>query len=451
MTPLMIFSKKNPFSNSISPLHFVLFISFEFRSSKKTGLEPLLPIYQRGILYGTPSIREASAAGLGEVISLTSTKYLAGPLIIKMTGPLLRIVGDRNPSNVKIAILKTLGLILVKGGPALRAFVPQFQTTFVKALADPSRQVRLEAIKSLGLLMPLSTRVDPLLKELVAGSLGKNAATTDSVGIVAVQSATLDALAVALEKGGKKAKLPDSVPSALNASKELVGHSDEAVRESAAKAMGSACQILGIETTTELIEEDILDDSDDDSADIRHGKACAIRRIFSVAVSKDLDTSISAQMLDRALEYMKDDKGSVKDAGCVAVGAAVGRSEDPASSLRRVEPELLQLMRNSKERMETHQSIARGLSLALQLADVEDRVDYFGLELLNGCLKLALSGAQRIQFAFNDVLYLALEVGEGQEGLDRYSSLAMFDDSKQMKSVYTKVLLKIKEVTILND
>jgi len=80
-------------------------------------------------LYGTPTIREVSAAGLGEVISLTSTKFLAGPLILKMTGPLLRIVGDRNPSNVKIAILKTLGLLLEKVGPALRAFVPQFQTT----------------------------------------------------------------------------------------------------------------------------------------------------------------------------------------------------------------------------------------------------------------------------------------------------------------------------------
>jgi HEAT repeat protein len=119
------------------------------------GLEPLLPIYQRGILYGNPSIREVSASGLGELISITSTKFLTGPLIIKMTGPLLRVVGDRNPANVKIAILKTLGLILVKGGPALRAFVPQFQTTFVKALSDPSRQVRMEAIDALSLLMPL--------------------------------------------------------------------------------------------------------------------------------------------------------------------------------------------------------------------------------------------------------------------------------------------------------
>jgi hypothetical protein len=95
----------------------------------KSGLEPLIPIYQRGILYGNPNIREVSATALGEAIHITSAKFLAGPMIVKMTGPLLRIVGDRNPSNVKTSILKTLGLVLTKGGPALRAFVPQFQTT----------------------------------------------------------------------------------------------------------------------------------------------------------------------------------------------------------------------------------------------------------------------------------------------------------------------------------
>jgi len=201
----------------------------------------LLPIYQRGILYGSASIREVSASGLGEVIALTSDKYLAGPVIIKMTGPLLRVVGDRNPSNVKIAILRTLGLILVKGGPALRAFVPQFQTTFVKALSDPSRQVRLEAIKALSLLMPLSTRVDPLIKELVAGSLGKNAvAAGDSGGpLFAVQTASLEALAAVLKKGGNKVKLPDSIQSAFDASKELLGNEDDSVREGAAKVMGA--------------------------------------------------------------------------------------------------------------------------------------------------------------------------------------------------------------------
>lgn len=144
-------------------------------------------------------MRETAAAGLGELIKITSNKFLAGPFLIKLTGPLLRIVGDRNPSAVKIAIVQTLGLILTKGGPALRAFVPQFQTTFVKALSDPSRQVRIEAIKALALLMPLSTRVDPLIKELVTSSLGKGSnVTVETAGLVAIQTATLEALAVVL-------------------------------------------------------------------------------------------------------------------------------------------------------------------------------------------------------------------------------------------------------------
>lgn len=387
---------------------------------------------------------------------MTASKYLAGPLIIKMTGPLLRIVGDRNPSNVKIAILKTLGLILVKGGPALRAFVPQFQTTFVKALSDPSRQVRLEAIDALGLLMPLSTRVDPLIKELVAGSMGKNTVTASAAGenaggVVVVQTATLEALAVVLQKGGKKAKLPETIASALDATTVLIGHSDESVREAAAKALGAACNIAGSEKTTELVVDSILGGGTDDSGDIRHGKACSIRRIFTAEVSKDLDASLSSSLRKLALEYMRDEKLMVMEAGLVAIGAAVGRSPDPASSLHQVEPDLLAKMADSKQRLETHQALARGLCLALELAEVESHVSFFGLKLLNACLDLAMSGSQRVQFAFNDVLYLALDVPEGEAGLEQYTSLAMFEQSRQMKGIFSKVLIKIKQVTILDD
>jgi hypothetical protein len=152
-----------------------------------------------------------------------------------------------------------------------------------------------------------------------------------------------------------------------------------------------------------------------------------------------------------SFEYIKDDKNDVKDASCIAIGSVVGRSKNPTAALRQAEPALLSIMGNTKERIETHQALAKGLCLALQLADAEDNVDFFGLTLLNACLKLAMSGSQRVQFAYNDVLYLALEVAEGQAGLDRYSALAMFEDSKQMKSVYSKVLLKIKQITILND
>ena len=271
-----------------------------------------MPIYQRGILYGSPGIREVSASGLGEAIVLTPAKFLAGPLVVKMTGPLLRIVGDRNPSNVKIAILKTLGLVLLKGGPALRAFVPQFQTTFVKALSDPSRQVRIEAIEALSLLMPLSTRVDPLIKELVAGSLGKSAATEELVA-AAVQTATLEALAVVLDKGGEKAKLPASIISALDASKELLTNPDEGIREASAKVMGMACSLLGADVTNGILAGIVA--SPGKNIESRHGNSCAIRRVLTSQAGAAVRPELTADLLRKVCnDYLKDDTTIVREA-----------------------------------------------------------------------------------------------------------------------------------------
>ncbi len=420
-------------------------------------MEPLLPIFQRGILYGTPTIREVSAAGLGETLTLTSSKYLAGPVVIKMTGPLLRIVGDRNPPNVKIAILQTLGLILTKGGPALRAFVPQFQTTFVKALSDPSRQVRLEAIRALALLMPLSTRVDPLIKELVTGSVGKvsniaaTAATGETAALAAVQTATLLALAEVLKSGGSKAKLPESVSSALDAGKSLLQHEDEGLREAAAKVVGCACDLVGLEATNNLIRREILNDGDDGDANTRHGKVCTIRRILSQNVAKQLEPTLTQELTNRILSLMNDESTAVQEEACVALGAAVGSASDPAARLRQVESVLLKLMKHSKERMEVHKAVAKGLVLALTIADVEDRVAFLGKEMLDACLQLAMSGSQRVQYAYNDVLWLALDVTKGEEGLEAYAKFAYFDNVRAMRSLHSKVLNRIKSVSILDD
>lgn len=375
---------------------------------------------------------------------MTANKFLAGQLIIKMTGPLLRIVGDRNPAEVKVAILRTLGLVLVKGGPALRAFVPQFQTTFVKALADQSRQVRIEAIKALGLLMPLSTRVDPLLKELVAGSLGKSGG--ENSGVAAVQTATLEALAVVLNQGGKKAKLPDSIPAALDASKELLSHEDEGVREGAAKVMGAACALLGSEVTTETIKEAVLSGGGA-SGEVRHGQACACQRIMT-STGGELSEGVSGKVVDLIVSLMKDDKPMVKEAACTALGAAVGSAADPEARLREVEPVILAIMKSSQERMEVQQAVASGLCIALTIASVENKVTFFGKTLLDCCLQQAMSGSQRVQYAYNDVLYLGLSVADGEAGLEAYTEIANFDNSKSMKSLHSKVLSRIKGVDV---
>lgn len=65
-----------------------------------------------GLMFGSPEQREQSALGLGDLIGLTSPAALS-PFVIKITGPLIRIIGDRFPSQVKAAILQTLSYYLL--------------------------------------------------------------------------------------------------------------------------------------------------------------------------------------------------------------------------------------------------------------------------------------------------------------------------------------------------
>ena len=51
----------------------------------------------------------------------------------------------------------------------LKPFLPQLQTTFVKALNDPTQAVREKAAWALGLLTVLHTRVDSLFTEIKNG------------------------------------------------------------------------------------------------------------------------------------------------------------------------------------------------------------------------------------------------------------------------------------------
>lgn len=124
-------------------------------------------------MFGTVEAKALAAKGLGELVTHTSEQALK-PYVVKITGPLIRIVGDRFPGPVKRAIVDTLHTILVKGGVALKPFLPQLQTTYVKCLGDPSDVVRQKAAESLGTLVRLPARTDTLISELV-GSLSNNA------------------------------------------------------------------------------------------------------------------------------------------------------------------------------------------------------------------------------------------------------------------------------------
>ena len=60
--------------------------------------------FRESILNGSPDLKENAAHGLGEVIKLTSPEALK-PSVVHITGPLIRILGDRFGANVKTGTL----------------------------------------------------------------------------------------------------------------------------------------------------------------------------------------------------------------------------------------------------------------------------------------------------------------------------------------------------------
>lgn len=77
------------------------------------GVTSILPVLREGVLTGSPEQKEEAAKGLGLVIRLTSADALR-PSVVSITGPLIRILGDRFNWTVKAALLETLSLLLGK-------------------------------------------------------------------------------------------------------------------------------------------------------------------------------------------------------------------------------------------------------------------------------------------------------------------------------------------------
>jgi hypothetical protein len=162
------------------------------------GLDAFVPVYAEAILKGSTHQKEVAASFMGELVVLMAPAAIK-PYVNKLVGPLIRLANDRTfPPGVKVAFLTTIGLLLDKCGPNLRPLAPQLQTTFTKALSDPTPAVRERAAAGLGRLMPLTTRIDPLVGELVQGASAAPGGQAD------VQAAMLDALARVLEAAGAK-------------------------------------------------------------------------------------------------------------------------------------------------------------------------------------------------------------------------------------------------------
>lgn len=153
------------------------------------GPNCILPIFLHGLMYGNH--KEEAALGIADIIDKTPAENLR-PFSTSITGPLIRVIGEKVASDIKAAILVALNNLLLKIPQFLRPFIPQLQRTFVRSLSDSNEKLRKRAVVALGTLIKFQPRVDSLVTELVNGS--KTSEYKDSM---------LKAMLVVVEQAGK--------------------------------------------------------------------------------------------------------------------------------------------------------------------------------------------------------------------------------------------------------
>ena len=230
------------------------------------GIAPVLPIFRESILNGAPELKESAATGLGEVIKVTSAAALK-PSVVHITGPLIRILGDRFSHGVKTAVLDTLAVLLAKAKDMLKPFFPQLQTTFMKALNDANRNVRLKAGIALGHLITIHMRPDPLFNEIYNGIKGADDASTRDTYIQALRGC--------VEPSGDRMS-PPVRKQILALLTSYLGHQDDSSRIGASGCLGCLAKYLPEDELSALVEEHMQ--SDDVSVDwtLRHGRSTLV-------------------------------------------------------------------------------------------------------------------------------------------------------------------------------
>ncbi|XP_066998088.2 stalled ribosome sensor GCN1 [Anabrus simplex] len=272
------------------------------------GITPILPIFREAILNGLPEVKEQAAQGLGEVIRLTSAEALQ-PSVVHITGPLIRILGDRFNWNVKAAVLETLALLLAKVGVMLKQFLPQLQTTFLKALIDSNRQVRIKAANALSHLIVIHTRADPLFTELHAG-----VRTADDP---AIRDTMLQALRGVITPAGDK--MTEQLRKAVHST--LIGLlilPDDVGRAAAAGCLGALCRYLNPEQLHVTLSDHLL--CDDLSLDwiLRHGRSAALSVALKEAAAVVYTDDYKDKICSVLLAYLAADRV------CIAMNGARG-------------------------------------------------------------------------------------------------------------------------------
>lgn len=194
----------------------------------------------------------------------------------------------------------------------LKQFLPQLQTTFLKALNDPNKQVRIKAGYALSQLVVIHTRADPLFVEMHNGI--KNSED------LSVKETMLQALRSIITGGGDKMSeaLALSILATLT-SPSLLGHQEDPPRGAVGGCLGALLHCLPSSARDTALQNQLLSEDTSDWT-LQHGRSCAL----FVALKEHPDVVFTNQYKDKIcktlLNYLTNEKIPIVCNGIRGIG-----------------------------------------------------------------------------------------------------------------------------------
>ncbi|KAJ2996777.1 translational activator of GCN4, partial [Globomyces sp. JEL0801] len=294
------------------------------------GIAPFVQIFLQGLMNGSGDIRESCAYGLGDLINRSSEISLK-PFVTQITGPLIRVIGDRFLPAVKTAILSTLGLLLSKVPSMLKPFLPQLQRTFVKSLteAGSSAIMRTRTAQCLSLLIPLQTRLDPLVMELIQAIK-----VADEDIKKSIWEALYGLLHCVSRDSGKSINetSQQAVQGLLLDTLLLGGENDSLQRAGASKCFASLCEVLPLEKAKDITIALIAQCEESNSYTAIHGMLLVFANLYSESTIVT-DVELEGIVLNKAIESLSNSKNEIIEASVLLAGRILENGSVPQSLL----------------------------------------------------------------------------------------------------------------------
>jgi len=321
----------------------------------------------------------------------------------------------------------------------LKPFLPQLQTTFVKALNDPNRTVRLKAASALASLTVIHTRVDPLFVELHTGV--KNAEDTS------IRDTTLQALRGCIINAGSKLseKLRGEISQTLEG---MLCSVEDSSRVTGSACLGVLCHCMTPDELSATLSLHLLDASESEDWTVRHGRSVALMTALKQCPDKLVTDAYLPRVHSAIKKFSSSDRIPIKLSGLRCLGYVL--RHELLSGNSNLPPPLLELITKSmkSESNDVKQLAAQIVTFLAKVSPLGDAtMVQLVPSLVNGTKEKNTVVRSNSEFA----LVAMLRLREGDQVLKSTLDKVEGGMKDSLSEVYSKSLKKVLATSDTGD